>query len=265
MEELTNLLPFDWIRASIRTPKSSEDKDWEGNFLSDCLPGCFEAYCNIFHPIFVDLTIKDENQTWDTAEKENIERIRGDLKEILSHAVITRGTENDLLISRRILWKDLFKKFDLKFHPEVNAESLTRVFPGKSWPRHLVGPIEGSLDEMSLSTIVRILMKNSESQNCFYYFDLMKTSDLKEHLYAGSLSDLKEPLGDAHLRETPTYVWPEDKEWCLFTDHDLTSTFLGGTDRIVNEVLNSEVLEALPARLNDRIDYKADQINNLNK
>lgn len=261
MEELNDFSSFNWIKVSLPEPKSSEGKDWKGNFVSDCLPNGFEAYCKIFHPIFIDLTIKDENLTWNDAEKENLDSMRGPFKEVLKDAVVTGGMEKDLLISRRIFWKDLFKKYGLKFHPEANNESLSRKFPGRSWPRQLVGPAEGSLDEENLLALMEIFKKFNATQRCFFYFDLMKTTDLKDRLFTGSLSEINDFSKNPDLREPPTYCWPEDESWCLYMDHDLTFTFLGANSQVVDLVLNSEVLEALPASLKDRVDYKADQIN----
>jgi hypothetical protein len=47
--------------------------------------------------------------------------------------------------------------------------------------------------------------------------------------------------------------WPEDRAWCVASEIDLPSTYLGGTQALVQAVLHDGRLEAVPASLADRI------------
>ena len=55
--------------------------------------------------------------------------------------------------------------------------------------------------------------------------------------------------------------WPHDRAWCVATEIDLDSTYVGGTKECIAAVLSSPDLEALPAQLSDGISYASDPIN----
>lgn len=45
--------------------------------------------------------------------------------------------------------------------------------------------------------------------------------------------------------KSPHFFWPADHAWCVGTEVDYDSTFIGGPRRLVNELCASEVLEVL--------------------
>jgi hypothetical protein len=53
--------------------------------------------------------------------------------------------------------------------------------------------------------------------------------------------------------QSPNLWWPEDRAWCVASEIDLHSTYLGGTQALIDQVLHDGRLEALPASLTDRI------------
>jgi hypothetical protein len=53
--------------------------------------------------------------------------------------------------------------------------------------------------------------------------------------------------------QSPNLWWPEDRAWCVASEIDLPSTYLGGSRALVQEVLHDGRLEAIPATLADRI------------
>ena len=72
-------------------------------------------------------------------------------------------------------------------------------------------------------------------------------------LYAG-------PLAAAPTLDLPLNLWwPDDRAWCVATDVDLDSTYLGGSAELVSSLLAHPDLEVLPADLADRITFDADQ------
>ncbi|WP_420879611.1 hypothetical protein [Rhodococcus sp. (in: high G+C Gram-positive bacteria)] len=66
------------------------------------------------------------------------------------------------------------------------------------------------------------------------------------------------PVGmSAHL------WWPDDHAWCVATDIDLRSTYLGASTECVAAVLAGGGLEALPARADQRLTWDSDTVNPL--
>ena len=55
--------------------------------------------------------------------------------------------------------------------------------------------------------------------------------------------------------------WPADRAWCVVTDIDLMSTYVGGSSACVDELLEAPGLEVLPAAVGDRVDMAADGLN----
>jgi hypothetical protein len=53
--------------------------------------------------------------------------------------------------------------------------------------------------------------------------------------------------------QSPNLWCPADRAWCVASDIDLASTYLGGTRALVEEVLGDRRLEAVPARLTDPV------------
>lgn len=47
--------------------------------------------------------------------------------------------------------------------------------------------------------------------------------------------------------------WPDDRAWCIAADTDLTSTYVGGSHELVDDLLHHRDLEALRAVLDDVI------------
>jgi hypothetical protein len=46
-------------------------------------------------------------------------------------------------------------------------------------------------------------------------------------------------------------IWPNDREWCIATDIDWDSTFVAGSRELMDSILASELLEAVPAFVDD--------------
>jgi hypothetical protein len=52
--------------------------------------------------------------------------------------------------------------------------------------------------------------------------------------------------------------WPDDHVWCIATDIDLDSTYIGGSEMLARALARHPDLEVLPARLHDSITQDAD-------
>ncbi|MEV5747350.1 hypothetical protein AB0L00_05990 [Actinoallomurus sp. NPDC052308] len=77
----------------------------------------------------------------------------------------------------------------------------------------------------------------------------------RDHLlYEGPL-DAATEFGDRgpgyFFQQSPNVVWPQDRSWCVATDVDLDSTYVGGSARLVEDLTGGTRIEALPAELSD--------------
>ena len=55
--------------------------------------------------------------------------------------------------------------------------------------------------------------------------------------------------------------WPQDHAWCVGTDIDLMTTYVGGSARCVQRLLAEATLEILPVSAGQRVTWDSDTIN----
>lgn len=246
---------FDWIKSSTTTSKEPS--------VSDCIPPLFEAYCKVLHTIYIDTSIEDLNITWDDYIKSNRDFNPDDpIENLLSNATYNYGQPDEDFEGVQVSWKDLAKSFNIKFVPELNAESFTKKFKNGSWPRYLVGPTEGLLTEQETNTIINIISDMYPNEDVYFRFFLMSTIKLENDLFfKGKLTDYLLFQNSKEVISSPNHVWPQSKEWCVCTDYDLTFTLIGGSRQLINNFLNSDDLECLEVLPKTGVSYLADKIN----
>jgi hypothetical protein len=61
--------------------------------------------------------------------------------------------------------------------------------------------------------------------------------------------------------QSPNLFWPDDRAWCVTTETDLDSTYLGGTAALIAEILADERLEAVPVPVTDPVWADSDEVN----
>lgn len=62
-------------------------------------------------------------------------------------------------------------------------------------------------------------------------------------------------------RASPEIVWPDDRAWCVASEIDLDSTYVGGSSELIESLLADDRFETLPASPDDPIDTKGDTAN----
>jgi hypothetical protein len=55
--------------------------------------------------------------------------------------------------------------------------------------------------------------------------------------------------------------WPDDHAWCVGTDIDLMTTYVGASARCVKRLLAEATLEILPVSAGQRVTWDSDTIN----
>jgi hypothetical protein len=70
-------------------------------------------------------------------------------------------------------------------------------------------------------------------------------------LFAGPIEAASAFMGFP-TNQSPNLWWPRDHAWCVASEIDFCSTYLGGSRALVERVLADESLEAIPVRLEDR-------------
>ncbi len=262
MKQLTSLSEVEWIVEGVR------QKTPENNYtVAHCIPPIFPSYAKIFHPISEDSAVQSDTLTWQE-DAQNFTPQPGIPKSPATHVVqefIERSTlvyggarPNSRLV--RIRWAQLAWRLGLPFTVTLSSWSFTRRFPGRSWPKRLIGPKEGSLEGPERDALVSVLHRHTKVDCCFFHVWLLATNEWREDLlFEGGLRDASLfPEGVPRVHCTPTHWFPEDRSWLVCTDYDLTFTLVGGSESLVRDLVTNPVLECVLVSSEMRVDRNAD-------
>ena len=79
----------------------------------------------------------------------------------------------------------------------------------------------------------------------------------------GEVGDAARNLAPEPHEQSANLWWPSDRAWCVVTDIDLTSTYVGGSTACIAELLAAPDLEAFPSSPDDPVGFEADTHNPL--
>ncbi len=234
MEKLKNIEFDDWSKKAISNPMM------KGNTIEYVFPAKFEKYCKLFHPFALSPDFeKMKGEEWKMDGKRAIEYLEGrDFEH--SNAIDTYVPKPQSLLA--MLYS---QKFDKRF----TVDTLTGNW-GNSQPKWLLCPDEGTLDNSILPELTKLLSKYSDSPNCFFHYVVYAIDTYEETIFKGLIDELPKTV-DIGLAGTPNTVWTDSKEWYLYTNYDADYTLIGGTEKLIDEIISSEIVEALEWNKND--------------
>jgi hypothetical protein len=56
---------------------------------------------------------------------------------------------------------------------------------------------------------------------------------------------------DLPYGQSPTFWWPDDRSWCVRTDVDAFTTYIGASRQCIDALIELAELEAIEVRLDD--------------
>jgi hypothetical protein len=219
-------LPFPGLRI-LDAPRSPSwpisDLKLGDRFVGSLVPGGFEAYLRIFNP-FYDPNSPDGAVRW---------------RNVASVAGSELGAETS--------YTDLLGSSQLAEHRYVD-------------------PLRGSLSEDDTRTLVSVLgLYTADPDDCYFavweghgWFraaaeDLggpprVAGRHLAYLLFAGPLAAATSVRSPTDF-QSPTLWWPADRAWCVATDPDLYSTYIGGSESLVQGLEAETSLETVRVQL----------------
>ena len=81
------------------------------------------------------------------------------------------------------------------------------------------------------------------------------------HLLVGALEAVTESAVNFPAVQSPNLWWPDDRAWCVATEIDLNTTYLGCTDACRDEIVATPDLEAWAIDASAGIDWRSDPVN----
>lgn len=201
------------------------------NFAAAVIPKGFAAYARIFHP-----------------------------------AVDAGGQE--------VTWATAAARFGRRAHAQMQWQAITQPARGKMVFQE---PPTGSLPEKQSLALVDILRRHTTTPEVCYFAvwdgwgalhpGLPWNDTVRLHLPDRDYYLLRGTIDAAAKSVSPTYWqspslwWPSDRAWCVATEVDLMSTYVGGAIDCIDRILHDPRLEAWPATPDDRIDFSSDTVN----
>jgi hypothetical protein len=179
-----------------------------------------------------------------------------------------------------VRWSDVAVANGTVMHPEAQFENLARAYPGGNVSQPGVWdlpPREGELPAPVADRLVALLGRHTTTPGrCWFCIwdgwgglqtpaGIEPVVDLPYRRYflaSAPITALLGSFGPTHA-QGPSIWWPEDHAWCVGTEIDFCSTYVGGGTQCIDELLGDAALEALPARIDDGVGLKSDRINPL--
>ena len=82
-------------------------------------------------------------------------------------------------------------------------------------------------------------------------------------LWAGPLSAATTSFDPPPDDQRASLWWPEDRAWCVPTDVDLMTTYVGGGPECIDALVTDDELEAMPVSIDQPVTWDSDQLNPL--
>jgi hypothetical protein len=256
LELVTDLTPAAWIDERLMR------RPGPGVRVGDVVPTGFEAYARIFHP--VRLGSPQVATRWST---------------IAAHT--GRTVHPEMQIEHVSVPLDLDRASEYPFErlTEVEAATLAQILrrftstPEVCWFAVWDGyglfgrgvTIFGSRsDEDPAVTEDRQRLEYERVRWVREVVDRIPTFDTHDghrsyHLFRGPLEAA--PLGINGIEQPPNLWWPDDRAWCVATEIDGFSTYVGGPESCIVAVVEDERFEALRSDVSNRFDIHSDRVN----
>jgi len=196
--------------------------------VGSLVPPDFEAYARVFHPAY-----------------------RGGTP-VLWHAV---ANANGRVTHPAMEWGSIVGSWNVRNQPGL-------------WDRP---PDHGRLPAEATEELSRILKQCSGVESVMYalwrgYAGIeIENAELFElplrsmAVTNASIDDAAEPFGIPG--RTANLWWASDQQWCVATDVDLLTTYVGGSAQCIEAIVASSALEAVKVTSDQRITWDADTLN----
>ena len=181
---------------------------------------------------------------------------------------------------RRVPWRDVAQANGRVPHGAMQWPAITgslRYIHGAHQPGiwdH--EPEEGSLPEELAPVLASVLARHTatparcwfavwEGYGCFAFgsedapaFDIPHRRLL---LFIGPITAVLGSLCAPPSWQSPSLWWPEDRAWCVETEVDMMSTYIGGTRQCIEGLVAHDDLEATIIDSADGVTWASDELN----
>jgi hypothetical protein len=101
-----------------------------------------------------------------------------------------------------------------------------------------------------------------EELNRYYHaFPRIQVPYRAYFLFQGSLETVMTFVWGGHVWQSPNIWWPDDRAWCVATEIDLDSTYIGGSQACIDQIVADPEFEAFRTTIDARVDIGGDTMN----
>jgi hypothetical protein len=181
------------------------------------------------------------------------------------HPAVRYADDDDLEVS----WAEVAAHNGTDLHPLAQWQTLTGGPVDSQPPVWDDGPSEGHLPVAAAERLAAVLGRHTTTPaDCLlgrwvgFGFDastldglplLLLRGENDVVLVRGAVADASRNLAPEPHEQGANLWWPADRAWCVVTDIDLLSTYVGGTSACIAELLETPGLEAFPASPDDAV------------
>lgn len=212
--------------------------DGDPTAVGSFLPRGFAAYCRVVHPAWRYEGEDDAEVRW---------------SEVAAH--------NGTVAHPTMTWIGVTGDWD--FWGEADQSPV--------WDRP---PDEGHLPTLVAARLVPVLRRHTATpDDCWFGIwhghDAASTlqaptlvlPDREHWLLRGPVELALANMADEPFEQSANLFWPADRSWCVATEVDAMSTYVGGSTELVAELLATPGLEVHPSSAEDVIALDADPVN----
>jgi hypothetical protein len=174
------------------------------------------------------------------------------------HPAIRYDGDDDI----EVPWREVAAHNGTAMHPLARWDTITRGPVDCQPPVWDDGPSEGHLPVTVAERLSALLARHTGTpDDCIlgrwdgFGFDVAALDGAPRLLLRGghdllllrgSVGDVTRNLAPEPHEQSANLWWPDDQAWCVVTDVDLRSTYVGGTAACISELVATQGLEACP-------------------
>jgi hypothetical protein len=213
------------------------------------MPDVFESYVQIFHQLEANYENIDN-----PLSDEELRILQIPESRLLRELILRLRTDDNHV---RVRWREAAATLGVPFVVGISDEWFRKRLPPGCWPRYIFGPCEGFLEYKEYEELFKILSSGDHAVNCYFRLPQIPfVATDQPLLFRGTIDEVTRIRTNSNW-SAPEYWWPEDRQWCVCSDYDFSSTFVGGSRGLITRILDSRLIEAVEVSPNLRVDYYA--------
>ena len=154
-------------------------------------------------------------------------------------------------------WKDFIDKYELNISVDSNTsmEQIHKAFIEKFGNQEFLNFYwaSGCLGRQQIDRLIEIVKGYYKSETLYCYYSLITNLYYKnpeDEIYLTDFDDLKQLIKNKKTF-LPTIWWDKDINWIVYTDSDLTSSYVFGDKDLIDKICEDSELDSYKLDIKD--------------